>query len=57
MEGKQIIPLTELKVYQLARLLSSKAWEIYLRMKYEEKKIIGDQFITSTDSGCQRSSD
>ena len=50
MEGKQFIPLKELKVYQLARVLSDKAWKIYSRMKYEEKKIIGDQFITSTDS-------
>ena len=50
MEGKQFIPLKELKVYQLARILSDKAWKIYSRMKYEEKKIIGDQFITSTDS-------
>ena len=50
MEGRQFIPLHELKVYQLARVLSNKAWEIYSRMKFEEKKIIGDQFITSTDS-------
>ena len=50
MEGKQFIPLKELKVYQLARILSDMAWKIYSRMKYEEKKIIGDQFITSTDS-------
>ena len=50
MEGKQFIPLKELKVYQLARVLSDKAWKIHSRMKYEEKKIIGDQFITSTDS-------
>ena len=50
MEGKHFIPLKELKVYQLARNLSSKAWNIYSRMKFEEKKIIGDQFITSADS-------
>jgi four helix bundle protein len=50
MEAKKFIPLKELKVYQLARLLSNKAWVIYSRMKFEEKKIIGDQFITSTDS-------
>ena len=50
MEGKHFIPLKELKVYQLARNLSSKAWNIYSRMKFEEKKVIGDQFITSADS-------
>ena len=50
MEGKHFIPLKEFKVYQLARNLSSQAWNIYSRMKFEEKKVIGDQFITSADS-------
>jgi four helix bundle protein len=50
MENNKYIPLKELKVYQLARKLSSKAWNIYSPMSFEEKKIIGDQFIRSTDS-------
>jgi four helix bundle protein len=50
MENKPYIPLRDLKVYQLARKLSSIAWNIYSQMSFEEKKIIGDQFIRSTDS-------
>jgi len=50
MESKKYIPIKELKVYQLARQLSTIAWEIYSRMNYEDKKVIGDQFIRSTDS-------
>ncbi len=50
MENQKYIPVEQLKVYQLARLLSSKSWEIYSAMKYEEKKIMGDQFIRAVDS-------
>ena len=48
--NNKYIPLKDLKVYQLARKLSSIAWNIYSQMSFEEKKIIGDQFIRSTDS-------
>lgn len=50
MENSKYIPLKDLKVYQLARKLSVIAWNIYSKMSFEEKKIIGDQFIQSTDS-------
>ena len=50
MEKKNYIPLKDLKVYQLARQLSTKAWLIYSKMSFEEKKLIGDQFIRSVDS-------
>jgi four helix bundle protein len=50
MEKKNYITLKELKVYQLARQLSSKAWVIYTKMNFEDKKHIGDQFIRSVDS-------
>jgi len=50
MEDSKYIPLKELKVYQLARKLSSIAWNIYSQMSFEDKKIMGDQFIRSTDS-------
>jgi four helix bundle protein len=50
MEKKAYIPLKELKVYQLARQLSTKAWQIYSKMGFEDKKHIGDQFIRSVDS-------
>ena len=50
MENNKYILLKDLKVYQLARKLSALAWNIYSKMSFEDKKIIGDQFIRSTDS-------
>jgi four helix bundle protein len=50
MERKSYIPIKELNVYQLARKLSAIAWAIYTKMTFEEKKIMGDQFIRATDS-------
>jgi four helix bundle protein len=50
MDNKNYIPIQELIVYQLARKLSTIAWDIYSKMSFEDKKIMGDQFIRSTDS-------
>ena len=50
MEKKAFIPLADLEVYKLAREFSSKAWIIYESMSWQDKKVIGDQFITSADS-------
>ena len=50
METKTYITLKDLGVYQLSRQLSALAWEIYSKLNYEEKKIMGDQFIRSIDS-------
>lgn len=50
MEKKPYIPLKDLIVYQLSRKLSAIAWAIYSKMSFEEKKIMGDQFIRATDS-------
>ncbi len=50
MEKKSYIPLKELKVYLLARQLSSMAWEIYSSMRMDLKKHMGDQFLRSVDS-------
>jgi four helix bundle protein len=50
MERKVYITLKDLQVYQLARKLSSIAWGIYSKMKFEDRNHIGDQFIRSTDS-------
>jgi|SRR3989344_7153675 len=47
---KGYIQLSDLKVYQLARELSKIGWEIYSMLEWRYKKIIGDQFIESTDS-------
>jgi len=49
-ESSNYIELTDLEVYQLARKLSKIAWNIYDKMNWQERKIIGDQFIESTDS-------
>ena len=50
MEKKAYIPLKELHVYQLARKLSVIAWDIYSKMSFGDKKLMGDQFVSSTDS-------
>ena len=44
------ILLQNLEVYQLARKLSYIGWEVYACFDWQTKKIIGDQFIESTDS-------
>ncbi len=44
------IKLTDLEVYKLSRELSRLAWQIYEALSWQDKKIIGDQFISSTDS-------
>jgi four helix bundle protein len=49
-EKKGYIKLEDLEVYQLSRLLSKKAWDIYSRLNWQMKKIMGDQFIESSDS-------
>lgn len=50
MEKKSYLLLKDLHVYQLARKLSSLAWNVYSTMSFEEKKIMGDQFLRSSDS-------
>lgn len=44
------IELENLEVYKLSRKLSAIAWLIYDQLSWQDKKIIGDQFITSADS-------
>jgi len=50
MNKKEFIEAKDLKVYQLARQLSKMAWNIYESLSWQDKKIMGDQFIESTDS-------
>jgi four helix bundle protein len=50
MKSQNFIELRNLEVYQLARKLSSIAWNIFCRMSFEDKKHIGDQFLRSVDS-------
>lgn len=50
MNKKKYLSLDKLKVYQLARKLSKIAWKIYESLGWQDKKIVGDQFIEATDS-------
>lgn len=49
-EKKKYIPLEELEVYKLALQLSDIAWKVYETLTWQDKKIMGDQFISSSDS-------
>lgn len=44
------ITLENLEVYKLSRKLSEIAWEVYESLGWQERKILGDQFVRSTDS-------
>lgn len=44
------ISLHDLEVYQLAREISRFAWKIYERLSWEDKKVMGFQFVESADS-------
>ncbi len=51
METKnKFILLKDLEVYNLARELSRIGWIIYQELNWQDKKIMGDQFIQSVDS-------
>lgn len=50
MNSKPYISLDKLLVYKLARELSSIGWHIYNSLDAKTKFILGDQFLTSTDS-------
>jgi len=42
--------LKDLEIYKISRKISKKAWKIYERSNWEDKKIMGDQWIESIDS-------
>ncbi len=44
------IELRNLEVYKMARELSSLAWFMYEKLSWQDRKIMGDQFIESVDS-------
>ena len=50
MKKSNYLSLEKLETYKLARKLSAIAWDIYQRLSWEHRKIIGSQFIESTDS-------
>lgn len=47
---KKFIPLRELEVYLLSRQLSQYGWDVFDKLHWEDKKIMGNQFITALDS-------
>lgn len=49
-DKKGYIKLEDLEVYKLARELSKMGWVIYSKISWQNRKIIGDQFIESIDS-------
>jgi len=42
--------LWELDVYKIAREISKYVWPIYQRLDWQDRKIIGDQWIRAVDS-------
>lgn len=42
--------LEDLEIYAIARELNKGAWDVHEKLDWRDKKIIGDQFISSTDS-------
>lgn len=50
MEGNNYITLDRLEVYLLSRSYSKISWNIYEKLSWQDKKVIGDQMITSVDS-------
>lgn len=42
--------LKDLEIYQISRKISKEAWKIYEKLDWQDKKIMGDQWITSIDS-------
>jgi len=46
----EYISLEKLGVYRLARQLSKIAWQIYDKLDWRIQKIMGEQFVQSTDS-------
>ncbi len=48
--GSKYISIHDLEVYKLSRDLSRIGWGVYNSFNWHTQKIIGDQFIQSTDS-------
>ncbi len=48
--NKEYLNLDKLEVYILSRELSRISWTIYEQLDWNQKKIMGNQFIEATDS-------
>jgi len=44
------VDLCDLEIYALSKEISHAGWEIYGRLDWRIKKVIGDQFISAMDS-------
>jgi len=44
------IPLKDITCYQISYELCNISWDIYESFSWQEKKVLGDQFIRSIDS-------
>lgn len=44
------IKLGDLQIYKMAVDLSDRAWEIYIKLSWDNKKVIGFQFARAADS-------
>ncbi|MBI5401748.1 four helix bundle protein [Candidatus Wolfebacteria bacterium] len=42
--------LNDLEIYRLSREISKEAWSIYNNLDWQDKKVMGDQFISAIDS-------
>lgn len=42
--------LKDLEIYKISRKISKEAWEIYSKLDWQDRKVMGDQWITSIDS-------
>jgi len=50
MKSKDILYLRDIIAYQIAVKLSLNSWKIYKRLNFNDRAIIGNQFIRSIDS-------
>ncbi len=42
--------LKDLEIYKISRKVSAMVWKIYHKMDWHDKKIMGDQWLSSIDS-------
>lgn len=47
---KEYLKLGNLQVYKIAIRLSREAWKVYNSLGWQDKRVMGDQFIKSVDS-------
>jgi len=47
---KKYLNLNDLEIYLLSRELSDIVWNVYVNLDWKLQKIVGDQFVRSTDS-------